>query len=169
MKLHKNMLAAGVVTTVAAGSLLGVSMASAQTSDGGTSIVDRIASTFNLNRDDVQNVFDEQRQERHEQMEQKHEEHLQQLVEDGTITSEQKDDLEAKHEEMRTLRESLKDQDLTREEMRNKMQEARSEFEAWAEDQGIDLESIRPEGKDGMRGRHGGMRGMHFESEDQES
>lgn len=59
---------------------------------------------------------------------------------------------------MHTLRESLRDQDLTREQMHDKMKEARDSFETWAEDQGIDLEAIRPEGKGfGEHGPRGGM------------
>ena len=158
MKLSRSMLAAGVVTTIAVASVVGIGAASAQT-DTGTSIVDRIATRFNLNRDEVQTVFDE----KHDEMEAEHEQRqamrLQELVDNGTLTAEQKTALEAKHEEMETKREALKDQDLTREEVRTQMETARTEFEAWAKDQGIDLDAIRPAGGMGMRHGRGGFEG----------
>jgi polyhydroxyalkanoate synthesis regulator phasin len=148
------MLAAGVVTTIAAASALGIGAASAQSSSG-TSIVDRIATKFNLNRDEVQTVFDEQHTEMEANHEQEQSTRLQALVDKGTITADQKTALEAKHTEMEAARDALKDQNLTREEMHTKMDAARTEFETWAKDQGIDLATIRPMG--GMV--HGGPRG----------
>jgi polyhydroxyalkanoate synthesis regulator phasin len=151
------MLAAGVVTTIAAASVMGIGAASAQSSSG-TSIVDRIATKFNLNRDEVQSVFDEKHDEMQANRAEKQSTKLQELVDNGTLTADQKTALQAKQEEMHSAMESLRDQNLSREEMRTKMEDGRTEFEAWAKDQGIDLESIRPEGGMGM-GHRGGPRG----------
>ena len=154
------MLAAGIVTTVAAGSLLGVASAATSSSDPQGGLIDKLVSKFNLNKEEVQAVFDEAHEERHAEMEAKRSEHLQELVDAGTITAEQKTALEAKFEEMHTNREALRDQDLTEEERRTKMDEARDAFESWAEQQGIDLDAIRPEGGRGGMGHQGGPRGF---------
>ena len=157
MKISKSMLAGGIVTTITAASILGVGAVSAQSSSR-DSIVDKIATKFPINRDELQSVFDEQ----HDEMEAKHEQRqatrLQELVDNGTITADQKTALQAKHEEMEAKRETLKDQNVTREEIHTQMETARTEFETWAKDQGIDLKAIRPEGGMGI-GRHGGPRG----------
>jgi len=156
MKISKSMLAAGVVTTITAASIMGIGAASAQ-SNSGNNIVDKIATKFSLNRDEVQSVFDEQHDEKKAKHEQRQATRLQELVDNGTITANQKTALEAKRTEMESKRDALKDQNLTREEIRTQMESTRIEFEAWAKDQGIDLGAIRPEGM-GRGGQHrGGM------------
>jgi len=150
------MLAAGVFTTITAASIMGIGAASAQ-SNSGNNIVDKIATKFSLNRDEVQSVFDEQHDEKKAKHEQRQATRLQELVDNGTITANQKTALEAKRTEMESKRDALKDQNLTREEIRTQMESTRIEFEAWAKDQGIDLGAIRPEGM-GRGGQHrGGM------------
>jgi polyhydroxyalkanoate synthesis regulator phasin len=157
MKITKSMLAMGAVTAVALASLAGLGAASAQSSNGNdNSIVDKLATTFGLNREEVQTVFDEQRNEMHAEREANRSEHLQSLVDDGTITADQKTALEAKQEEMHAKRDALRDQDLSREEMHDAMEQARTEFEAWATEQGIDLDALHPNGEQGQ-GRHKGM------------
>lgn len=159
MKLSKSMLAAGVVTTIAVAGVAGIGAASAH-SNGNDTMVDRIATKFGLNRDEVQTVFNDQREEMHEQREERNATRLQELVDDGTLSAEQKTALEAKHEEMETAREALRDQNLSREEMREQMETSREEFKTWAESQGIDIDDIRPEGmgnRQGPRGQFGGQ------------
>lgn len=156
MKISKSVLAAGVFTTITAASIMGIGAASAQ-SNSGNNIVDKIATKFSLNRDEVQSVFDEQHDEKKAKHEQRQATRLQELVDNGAITADQKTALEAKRTEMESKRDALKDQNLTREEIRTQMESTRIEFEAWAKDQGIDLGAIRPEGM-GRGGQHrGGM------------
>jgi competence protein ComGC len=155
MKLSKSMLAAGVVTTVAIASVAGIGAASAH-SNGNDSIVDRIATKFNLNREEVQTVFDEQHEKMEAERKQEQETRLQELVDNGTLTEEQKTALQAKREEMHAKMEALRDQDLTHEEIHTQMETAREEFKTWAESQGIDLSTIHPEGM-GHRGPRGGF------------
>ena len=95
MKLSRSMLAAGVVTTIAAASVMGIGAASAQSSSG-TSIVDRIATKFNLNRDEVQSVFDEKHEEMQAKRAEKQSTKLQELVDNGMLTADQKTALQAK-------------------------------------------------------------------------
>jgi SMC interacting uncharacterized protein involved in chromosome segregation len=128
MKVSKSMLAAGAVTTFAVASLAGLGAVSAHGSNG---------SRTNENNNNVQKM--EQRQEQRT-------ERLQTLVDSGTLSEDQRAALEAKHEEMHALRDELKTQDLSREEMRERMHEKRDEFKNWAEEQGINLDELRPEG-----------------------
>ncbi len=153
MKISKNLLAGVAVTTVAAGSIIGIGAASAHGGFGnGDNVASEVAQKFNLNEEEVKQFFEDKHQERETEMEAKRSERLQALVDAGTITADQKTALEAKSEEMHTLRESFRDQDLTREQMHDKMKEARDSFKTWANEQGIDLEAIRPEGR---QMRHG--------------
>jgi hypothetical protein len=137
MKVSKSMFVAGAVTTFAVASLAGLGVASAHGSNGN--------GTGTGNPEQKMAQRQEQRTER-----------LQTLVANGTLSEDQRAALEAKHEEMHALRDELKSQDLTREQMQVKMQTSRDEFKAWAAEQGIDLDAIHPEG--GPReGHRGGM------------
>jgi multidrug resistance efflux pump len=139
MKITKSMLAAGAVTTVAIASLAGAGIASAHhgSSSGGSL---------------------EQRQETHSTREANRNTRLQELVDNGTISAEQKETLDAKHDEMEAAREQINNQDLTREQRREQMQQIRQDFSSWAKEQGIDLESIHPDGGPGNRPDKGMMR-----------
>lgn len=161
MKISKNLLAALAVTTVATGSILGVSAASAHgNGENSDELVTKLAEKFNVDESEIESVFEEQRTEMQAERETARAEHLQGLVDAGTITSDQKIALEAKLDEMKATREALRDQDLTREERHEKMEEARDSLEAWAKEQGIDLSAIHPEGGPGGHkgGRGHGMR-----------
>lgn len=136
MKVSKSMFATGVVTTFAVASLAGLGVASAQGSNGnGTG-----------NPEQKMEQRQEQRTER-----------LQTLVADGTLSEEQRVALEAKHEEMHTLRDQLRSQDLSHDEMHEQMEQAREKFEAWATEQGIDLQKLHPEGGP-RQGHRSGMK-----------
>jgi hypothetical protein len=150
MKISKAISTVGVGAAIVAGSMLAVNAASAHSIFGGSDenqaeAVSEFAERFNLDESEVQAYFDEKKAERQAEMGAKRAEHIASLVEDGTLSQEQADALTAKQEEMKATRDALRDQDLTREEIHEKMEEARTEFEAWAEEQGIDLDSIRPE------------------------
>lgn len=132
---------------------LGANFASAD-SEGESTLVDKLVTKFNLNKEEVQAVFDEHHEERKAEMDQRRASDLQAKVDDGTITAEQKTLIENKLKEMDTQREALRDQDLTRDQMREKMQALHDELETWAEDNNINLEDIMP------MGGPGGHRGM---------
>jgi polyhydroxyalkanoate synthesis regulator phasin len=124
MKLTKKHMMAGVVTTVIAGSLIGANAASAQTSNG-SSIVDKIVAKFNLNKDEVQAVFDEQRTEQQAERATEMSDRLQDKVNSGDITAEQKTLIEQKLAEQQTTRET-----------------ERTELEKWASDNGVDMKYL---------------------------
>jgi uncharacterized protein HemX len=137
MKVSKSMLAAGAVTTFAVASLAGVGVVSAHGSNG--------------------NRANENNAQKMEQREEKRTERLQSLVDSGALSEDQRVALETKHKEMHALRDELKTQDLSREERREKMDQIRTEFEAWATEQGIDIEQLRPDEAKG-HGRQNEMR-----------
>ena len=158
MNISKTISTVGVGAAIVVGSMFAVNAVGAHS--GGDVSDDRaaaIAEKLGVNSDQVKEAFEEIHAEKKAEREEQKAEHLAGLIADGTLTQEQADALQAKHEELREAKEALKEQDLTREEIREQMQEAKDEFRAWAEEQGIDLEEIRPEG--GREGHKGGHRG----------
>ncbi len=123
---------AGVVTTVIAGSLIGANAASAQTSSG-SSLVDKIVAKFNLNKDEVQAVFDEERTKQQAERAAEMSDRLQEKVDSGDITAEQKTLIEQKLAEQQTARET-----------------ERTELEKWASDNGIDAKYLMGGGRGHM-------------------
>jgi pyruvate/2-oxoglutarate dehydrogenase complex dihydrolipoamide acyltransferase (E2) component len=159
MSISRTMTTVGVGVAVIVGSMLAVNAANAHyyygNSEGQSNLVERLATELNVDSANVQGVFDTLRTERQAENQAKQAERLAGFVENGTLTQAQADALQAKQAERKVAREALRDQNLSREEMREQMEASRDEFEAWAEGQGIDLDAIRPEG--GPNGRGSGM------------
>lgn len=138
--------------------LVGVGVVSAQPANGRSSLVDAVASKFNLNKSDVQKVFDENKAQHQAEHQQKVSDRLQKLVDDGTITASQKTAIEAKLKDFRASREadmsSMKD--LTPAERKAKMEAHKTELESWAKAQGLDLSRLKGVfGGPGHRGHMG--------------
>ena len=169
---HKtSLLAAGVVTSVAAIGLIGLPSASAQEGSFASGIASSLAERFNLSEAEVETFLDEQRDtfraERQEARAEARAERLAELVEDGTLTQEQADTMTEMKEAMQAEKQELKDQDLSREEIREAMSELREEFQTWAEEEGIDLEEIR--GDHDKKGRRGGSGFGQLDQESEET
>ncbi|MDY0143505.1 MAG: hypothetical protein RBR97_16590 [Bacteroidales bacterium] len=131
------------------------------------SLIEKIAQKFNLNKDDVQKVFDEDREEKKTQMEEKFNQMLDEAVSNGDLTAEQKSLILAKREEMQKERETQMSERKndgerpSKEEMETMQEERKTEREAlekWASDNGIDLKYLMGLGGFG-RGGHGGFGG----------
>lgn len=123
---------------------MGVSLAAnAQANDGNT-LVDKIAKKFNLNKDDVQKVFDENKAEHDAERQQKLEKKLDKAVSDGKITSAQKDQIIAKLDEMKSFFDSLKDKSPA--ERRAALKTKRAELQKWAKDNNIPKGLLMPGG-----------------------
>jgi len=136
MKAKKALLITGVTGIVGLASLGGVvSAANANHTIGDDTLVDRIATKFNLNKDEVQQVFDEERKVHEAEHQARMEKRLTQAVTDGKITEDQKESILAKHAEMKTYMESLKDK--TPEERKTLMKEKMNEMRQWAKDNGL--------------------------------
>lgn len=161
MNIKKSLLTGGVVTAVGLSTVLGMGLASAQSGTAGTSgLIDKIAQKFNLNKADVQAVFDEDKAARQADRQAKEKQRLDQAIQDGKLTQEQEDKIIAKQAELRTQmeaeRETLKDK--TEAERRTLMEQRRTELEKWATDNNIPLEYLHPGGhRPGGRDKDGGL------------
>ena len=97
------------------------SIASAQTANG-SSLIDKLVTKFNLNKADVQAVFDAEKSEKQAEHQAERSANLQTLVDKGTITADQKTKIEAKQKEQQAAREA-----------------ERTSLEKWATDNGVEM------------------------------
>jgi hypothetical protein len=126
--------------------------------EGNMQMHESIAERFNLNQDEVNQFFEEQHQAHQEERQSQMEALLNNAVSEGKITQAQKEAIQAKREENRANKEN--GQDLTREERQAQIQTHREEMHAWAEEQGIDMETLNlGRGGTGEGRRHGGFGG----------
>jgi len=114
-------------------------------------IVQRLIAKFNLDGDEVENVFAEVREERQVQMQARFEERLTQLVDEGSLTEEQRQAIIAKRQQLR--QESQDWQNLSKEERHELMEQHRDEMQNWADEQGIDVSLV-------FANHHGGEKGF---------
>lgn len=133
-------------------SSLGVSQAVNAQADRHGTLVDKIAAKFNLNKDDVQKVFDENRAENAAERKQEMEQKLNQAVADGQITSQQKDEIISKLKELKSFFDSLKDKSPS--ERSAALKAKRIELLKWAKDNHIPKRFITPRGIHGGPGGH---------------
>lgn len=165
--MKKQLLVAGAVTTLGLAGLTGITVANAateETSDNPmSSLVAKIAEKFNLNQDEVQAVFDEQRDAMQAEREADFAERLSQAVTDGDLTQEQADKITAKRAELQEAREANKDK--TGDERREAIESERDALKTWAEENDIDLKWLMPGGGHG-HGGPGGFGGPREESSD---
>lgn len=146
--------------SVGLSSLAGVGMVSAASNtDHQDSLVSKIATKFNVNKEDVQKLFDEERAARQAEHEKEVSDRLQKLVDAGTITADQKTAIEDKLKELKASREAEREnmKNLTEEERKAKMDAKRTELENWAKEQGLDLSKLS--GIFGGPHGHGGPNG----------
>lgn len=158
MKRNTFLLAAASVV-VLGGTMLGAGNVYAQGSGWGdgpnSSMAQKLADKFGLNKDEVQAVFDQTHSQMQAERESRQKARLSQLVTDGKITEAQKQLIIAKHEEMEATRETHRAsmKDATPEQRKATMEAHRASMESWAKENGIDLQNLMMgEGK-GMRGR----------------
>lgn len=147
--MKKSLIAASVAAAIGTAGLVGVTAANAATTTSTTnpmsSLVEALASKFNLNKTDVQAVFDAQRTKMEAERETQVKADVAQLVTDGKITQAQADKINAKRAELQKEREANKDaaSTKTREEMKTEMDAKRAELEKWATDNGISTDYLR--------------------------
>ena len=123
-----------------------------------TSLVEKLASKFNLNKDEVQAVFNEEKATRevemHTKMKARTEERLTAAVSAGILTQAQKDLITNKLTEVKTkIEENRKITDQG--DQRAAMDQLQADLSKWAADNDIDRQWIRVGGGPGERGRHG--------------
>ena len=122
----KKVLAVGLASLGIAG-VLGSGAALAETGSGST-LAEKIASHFNLNKDEVQKVLDQDRADHQADREKQYEERLQKAVDDKKITSEPRDKILAKQKELELYFESQRDamKDKTPQERRPRWMRSRN-------------------------------------------
>jgi hypothetical protein len=161
MTATKKLIAASAVGVISIATLSYAAVARADTSSD--SLAGKIAQKFNVNEDEVQQVMEEHRKERHVEHEAELKSKIDQLAAEGKITSEQKELLINKFEEMKTERESAKEEfkNLTHDEKREKMESRKAEMDKWLEENDIDKSVVENlfggqhgNGRGGMKGRH---------------
>lgn len=170
MRIKKSLLLAGAVTTIGLAGMGAAAKAATTSSTGGTGLVDKIAQKFNLNKDDVQKVFDEDRQSQEAEHQAKMEERLTKAVTDGKLTDEQKTKILAKIKELDAARDSEREamKDKTPEEHKALMEQKQAELEQWAKDNNVPTDyfpMVRFSKGRGPGGPGGGGE-FHFHTED---
>lgn len=131
----QNKVIIGAVSALTVLLIGGASMSAfAQGNNSDGSLVDRVASKFNLNKQDVQAVFDEEKQAHQAERKAERSKDLQSKVDDGTITADQKTAIEKKQEEMHAKRE-----------------QSRTDLEEWAKQNNIDVKYVMMGGRGGMQ------------------
>lgn len=156
--MKKSLLIGLSATAVTIGVVGLAGIASAQTSNtsGGTSLIDKIATKFNLKKADVQAVFDQDRSDHEAERAAKEKTTLDAAVKAGTITQSQEDQLIAKQQEMKTYMDSLKDKTET--DRRTAMKAKMDEFKQWLTDNKIPdslMQSLHMGGPGDGRGHDG--------------
>lgn len=148
MKKHLA-IAATAATIGLAG--LGAGVAHAATTDNTTkndpmsSLVDKIATKFNLNKTEVQQVFDQQKTEMQAQRETQVKADVAKLVTDGKITQAQADLINAKRAELEKQRDADKAsfESMSDADRKTAMDKKKAELEAWAKQNNIDSQYLR--------------------------
>ena len=148
-------IAALGVTGLAGGAVFAMANSTSGT-DAMSGLMSAIATKFNLKKDDVQKVFDEQRTQMETQREQEVKDQVAQLVKDGKLTQAQADKINAKRAELVKEREANRtsEQNLTDAQRKTKMEERKTALDTWFKDNNIDSQYVYL-----LMGGHGGRGG----------
>lgn len=128
-----------VIALIATGAL-GVQAVFAQEDPMYRPLVQRIADEFGLDEDQVEQVIDELREERQAEMHARWIEMLDQAVKNGRLTAKQREALLSKHSEVFNQMQEIRI--LPFSERKEETERVRNEFQKWADENGIDLNSV---------------------------
>lgn len=164
--MRKHLAVAAAVATIGVAGL-GAGVAHAATSstttktDPMSGLVDAIATKFNLNKSDVQQVVDDQKSKMDVQREQKIKDDVAKLVTDGKITQAQADLINAKRAELEKQREADKTSfdSMSEADRKTAMDKRKTDLESWAKQNNIDTQYLRY--VMGVGHGHGGPGGPH--------
>ena len=161
ININKKIILSALVLTIVGAGILGTSRVYAQNTNGGpmSALAQMIADKFNLNKNDVQTVFDQYRSDRQSQTQANFEQKLSQAVTDGKITEAQKQLILSKHKELQDSRDTSRSdiQNMTPEERKTIKETQKQALEDWAKQNNIDLKYFFG-GRMGL-GHFGGMKG----------
>jgi len=165
--MKKSLIVPAIILIIGGGGSFAATRIEAQTTIAPeTTLVQRLVQKFNLDESEVQAVFDEEMADHHAQMQTRMEQRIDKLVTDGKITQEQKqkilDKLEEMHDQMPVDENEF--ENMTPEQRQSEMQKRKTELEAWAKENGIEVSYLRPNERGGRGGR--GMMGRHFMGKD---
>ncbi|GAC1371858.1 MAG: hypothetical protein NVSMB39_5960 [Candidatus Saccharimonadales bacterium] len=157
MPSKKIILPICTLALVAAGGI-GVAQVSAASDTGAakTSLVQKLADTFHLDKSKVQAVFDEQYQANEADRETKYEERLSEAVTAGKLTADQKTKILAEHKQLQSeLDAAMKSGSMDKTARQAALDKIRTEATDWSKANSIDAKwlMIGPDG----HGQHGHM------------
>ena len=130
------------VGAIAMGATLGVAGLKTieAASETNSPLLQNLAEKFNSSPEDIKGVFDQTKEERKHERQKAIEASLNQAVEEGMITEDQKNTIQSKQEEIRKQMDEVK--------------AAKEDLRKWADEEDVDLKDIFPgKGKFGHRGR----------------
>ncbi len=153
---HENLVSfAGLITLIGV-TAAGSTKVLAQTTLSGpfSGLIDKIAQRFNLNRSDVQSVFDQYKDDRKNMMETKFTQQLDTAVSSGKITEAQKQLILAKRQELQANRVSNleKFKNMTPDERKKAISDERQALIDWAKQNNIDLALLTGRGLGHFKG-----------------
>lgn len=138
----KKLLIPVVVIVLLGGLVLSAGHVGAQTEDNpASSLVSKIAQKFNLNKDDVQAVFDQAHKEKEAKMKAEMETNLTKAVTNGKITESQKQAIMEKFGTPFQIK-IEKGDNLSEDDLHAKMKQHREDMEQWAQSIGLDLKTV---------------------------
>lgn len=146
--MNKKLLIAGAAIAIFGTGLVTTSTYAATSSNNGSfmsGLVQKIADTFHLNKNDVQNVFNQYKQDQIAKHEQQFEERLAQAVKDGKITEAQKAAILAKFKDFMSNKQQLRQdfKNMTPDQRKAARDRAKADLEAWAQQNGLSLATLR--------------------------
>lgn len=158
--MNKVKLVAAVAIALVLTVTIGVGLAAAASDSTSTGLADKLAAKFNLDKNEVQQAIDQDHQEREARREDRYAQRLDDEVQAGRLTQEQKDKLLAKHQELKAQRSENRDafRTMTPEARKTEKDKKKAELEQWAQDNGVPSEYLMP-GAGGRGMGHGMMRG----------
>ncbi|MFZ2154245.1 MAG: hypothetical protein WAV16_03375 [Candidatus Moraniibacteriota bacterium] len=158
MQKNKKIIIPIVALSVLLGSgVWGINNIYANEDNPQNSIIEKIAQKFNLNKDEVQKVFDEERGEREKKMEENFNARLDEAISKGNLTEAKKALILEKRAQLQSEFQSNREanKNLSHEDREAKFKANREALEKWATDNGIDIKYLMGMGGPG-RGGHGG-------------
>ncbi len=127
-----------IVGALAMAGISSIGIVKAQSTNGNfPPVIQKLVEKFNLDTVQVQQVLDENRQEKQAQNQVRYNEILDKAIAEGKITEDQKILILAKQEELKQKMDSLKD--LSREEKQAEMEKIMDDMKIWRQDNNINF------------------------------
>jgi len=116
-------------------------------------LVERLAERFGLDKDEIMDFLEQLKDEKSLEMEERFQDRLDELVENGDITSSQEEAILEKKEELEAFKEYM--EDMTVSEAREALKDLREDLKDWAEENDLELKYLFP--RAAKRGERGGF------------